>query len=47
MNNAERQKVIRVLKVLLILDDPEIIRCTIESLIEELDEASFKKKGPK
>lgn len=47
MSNAERQKIIRVLKVLLVLDDIEIVRCTIESLIEELDEACNKKKGPK
>lgn len=47
MNNAEREKIIRVLKVLLVIDDPEIVRFTIESLIEELEENLFKKKGSK
>ncbi|HLG27099.1 MAG TPA: hypothetical protein VI423_04880 [Paenisporosarcina sp.] len=45
MNNVEREKIIRVLKVLLVIDDPEIIRFTIESLIEELEEATSKKGG--
>lgn len=39
MSKNERQYVIRVLKVLLTLDDSEIIYCTIESLIENLEDA--------
>ena len=47
MNNAMREKVIRVLKVLLTLDDPEVVRFTIESLIEQLEEDNSKRKGQK
>lgn len=44
MGKLEREKVIRVLRVLLVMDDEEIIRYTIESLIEELEDNAFKKK---
>lgn len=44
MNNSKLQKIIRVLKVLLIIDDPEIVKFTIESLIEELEESTSKKE---
>lgn len=45
MGKELRLKVIRTLKVLLALDDPEIVKCTIESLIEELEEIDKQKKG--
>ncbi len=45
MGNSQRQKIIRVLRVLLIIDDPEIIRYTIESLVEELEEKDSKNKS--
>lgn len=38
-----REKIVRVLKILLVQDDVEIIHFTIESLIEELEELNSKK----
>ena len=38
MNCALLLKIIRVLKILLTIDDPEIVKITIESLVEELEE---------
>lgn len=37
-------KVIQVLKILLTIENVEIIKCTIESLIEELEENLQNKK---
>lgn len=44
MKDAEREKIIRILKVLLVIDDQEITRYTIESLIEELEDVLRKGK---
>ena len=43
MKDTERQKVIKILKLLLTIDDKEVTKCTIESLLEELKENSTKK----
>lgn len=42
MNNRERKRIIEVLKVLLKIDNIEIIKYTVESLIEELEESYIK-----
>lgn len=47
MKVSEREKIIRVLKILLVIDDQEITKYTIESLIEELEESMPKQKTPK
>lgn len=47
MKDAEREKIIRVLKVLLVIDNQEITKYTIESLIEELEDALSKNKSSK
>lgn len=44
MKDAEREKIIRILKVLLVIDDQEITKYTIESLIEELEDVLRKGK---
>jgi hypothetical protein len=36
MKKIDHQKLIKVLNVLLSIEDIEIIKCTIESIIEEL-----------
>lgn len=38
------KRIIEVLKILLKIDNLEIIKCTIESLIEELEDLQNKKK---
>lgn len=43
MKQAVLKKTINVLKVLLTIEDPETIKCTIESLIEDLEDELFKK----
>jgi len=35
-----KQRLISILKILLDIDDIEVIKCVIESLIEELDDHS-------
>ena len=44
MNQSLRKKIIQILKTLLELDDPEIIRCTLEALIDELEDLDKEKK---
>lgn len=44
MKETLQNKTIRVLKLLLKLDDLDIVKCSIESLLEELEDAN-KKKG--
>ena len=40
MSKIQSEKIIRVLKTLLELDDSEIIKYTLQSLIEELEDAT-------
>jgi len=47
MQTAEKIRIIKVLKVLLTIDDPEIIKFTIESLIEDLEDSTPHKKDSK
>lgn len=44
MSSSKRKKMINVLKVLLTLEDIDVIKCTIESLIEELEDSSNNKE---
>ena len=39
------KRIIEVLRILLKIDNVEIIKCTIESLIEELEDLQNKRKG--
>ena len=45
MSQATLKKILGVLKVLLQLDDIEVIKYTIESLIEELEDMTKKSKS--
>lgn len=38
MSKDKRDKLIRILKVLLTLDDIEIIKCTLENIIDDFEE---------
>lgn len=42
--SANNKRIIDVLKILLNIENVEIIKCTIESLIEELEDLPNKKK---
>jgi len=44
MSTPTSQRTIEVLKILLKIENIEIIKCTIESLIEELEDLQNKKK---
>lgn len=44
MTSSEREKVIKVLKVLLAINDFEIVKYTLESLVEELEDNQKKIK---
>lgn len=47
MKNSERDRIIRILQVLVLIDNQEITKYTLESLIEELEDAKSKSKLPK
>lgn len=44
MSSLLLDKVIKVLKLLLKIDNIEIMKCTIESLLDELEELKINKK---
>jgi hypothetical protein len=44
MNQSVKTRLIKTLKVLLGLDDLELMKCAIESLIDELEGDKIKKK---
>lgn len=44
MSSPTNQRTIDVLKILLKIENIEIIKCTIESLIEELEDLQNKKR---
>lgn len=41
MGNSKRHNIIRILKILLVIDNPEIIKYSLESLIEDLEEVDY------
>ena len=40
-------RLIQILKTILQINNPEVVRCTIESLIEELEDARRQKRAKK
>jgi hypothetical protein len=40
-------RLIQILKTILQINNPEVVRCTIESLIEELEDTRRQKKAKK